>query len=206
MGCWCLWWGWWSHLHPWPEQSLLKQAPFLLAGLFSLFSILVLLSASLWTAVPFLLTLVLTQHYSNFVNNGSITSVSPEEGVFPFLVLLAQVSIPRWLIIGSSWPSCKILPSHEQKKVFTRLCAVLVKSIRAHHSEASLPWAESQLISTAIIKRWSLCDGQPPCHPWRGCWKHCVSGKPSSADGHIPPANAYLAPVCAVTMRIALLL
>lgn len=102
-------------------------------------------------------------------------------------------------------PARFCLPMNK-KKVLPRLCAALVKSIRAHHSEVPLPWAGSQLISTAIIKCWSLCDGQPPSHPWRGCWKHCVSGKPSSADGHILRANAYLAPVCVVMIHIALLL
>lgn len=101
----------------------------------------------------------------------------------------------------------KPLPLYEQiQKVLTRLPAVLVISIRAHPSKASLPWAGYQLISTAIIKCWCLPDGQSTCHPWRGCWKHDVSGKPSSADDRIPTANAHLAPVYFVMMCIALLL
>lgn len=57
-GCWCLLWGWWSHLHPWPEHSLLEQAPLLIAGLFRLSSILVPLPAALLEYCALLSTLL----------------------------------------------------------------------------------------------------------------------------------------------------
>lgn len=151
-------------------------------------------------------TLVLTQHHSNFVNMGVSQVCHQRKVCFLFLCCwLKCLSQDDRLLVHLDLPARFCLPMNKTR-VLTRPCAALVKSIRAHHSKASLPWAESQLISAAIIKCWSLCDGQPPSHLWRGCWKHCVSGKPSSADGRIPRANAFLAPVCVVMMRIALLL
>lgn len=89
-----------------------------------------------------------------------------------------------------TWPLCKPLSFYEDnRKVPARLRAVLVGSIRARCFKTSLLWPGSQLISTAIIKSWALPGGQPPFHPWRGCWKWYVSGKTSSANDHVPTAN-----------------
>lgn len=76
-------------------RSLLKQTPFLLAGVFSLSSILVLLSAYLLDYCAFSPHSCTDTAPQQFCEYGSIINVSPEEGVFPFLVLLAQMSIPR---------------------------------------------------------------------------------------------------------------
>lgn len=234
-GCWCLWWGWWSHLHPWPEHSLLEQAPLLLAKLFSLSSVLVLLPAALLECCAFLSKLLCWHSTTVIIVNTGALQVSSSMKTFQgsdndsCLTLLSWLQLDyfhcvtrgRYVLFLCSWLTCLSqvdlllvhldLPAslclYEQiQKVLTRLCAVLVKSNRADHSGASLPWAGSQLISTTIIKCWSLPDGQPLSHPWRGCWKHCVSGKPSSADDHVPTANAYLVPICFVMMCIALLL
>lgn len=133
---------------------------------------------------PFLHTPMLTQHRV-LTDNESLPhsaklvaswppSLCHQRKVFPPFVPLAQGSTPSWLIIGSFSPSCKPLPLYEQiQEVLTRLYAVLVKSIRADHSGASLPWAGSQLISKVIIKCWSPPDGQPPSHPW-GAAKNIV--------------------------------
>lgn len=76
-------------------RSLSKQAPFLLSGVFSLSSILVLPSGSLLDCCAFSPHSHADTAPQQFCEHGSIRSVSPEEGVFPFLVLLAQVSVPR---------------------------------------------------------------------------------------------------------------
>lgn len=76
-------------------RSLLQQVPFLLAGVFSPSSIFVLLSASLSDCCAFSPHSYADTAPQQFCEYGSITQVSPEEGVFPFLVLLAQVCIPR---------------------------------------------------------------------------------------------------------------
>lgn len=179
---------WWSQLQPQPEHSLLEQAPLLIAGPFSLSSIRTLAALlgccafssilSCWHSTRWKSFRVLTDNES-LPHSAKLVAAWPpslchQRKVFPPFVLLAQGSTPSWLIIGSFSASCKPLPLYEQiQEVLTRLYAVLVKSLRADHSGASLPWAGSQLISKVIIKCWSPPDGQPPSHPW-GAAKNIV--------------------------------
>lgn len=135
--------------------------------------------------------LLLTQHYSNSCEYRSITIFQLDENLSGFwLIMSPRLTLSSWLqlvrflsvtrgrrffflcssiypklTICSSLPSCKPLPLYDQtQKVHRRLHDMLVKSIRALHSRASLPWVGSQLISTAIIKCWSLPDGQTLIH------------------------------------------